>query len=175
MPLAPRHRSLAFLCLLVSACAGSACTRVVVAETALSAKGDGSRQIVSLPNGMDEQVLGVESGALTSEASIASIDGTRVCVDLVLRTWQGTAPEWSLTIESDGYAGEAVDWTPGTCRFAQCVSPEAGFPSHPSDGDERVHVVGDTVCLYASHPPRATLRVVARQGIARLAFEWPMR
>jgi len=129
--------------------------------------------VVRVPNGeSDEKIVGLPRGALTSEASLLTLDQSGACFDVLVRTWTGAGPSWDVHVEVDDVETSSFKWTPRVCApSASCLPPGAYLRGLTSDADDRVLVRGGRLCVRAPNGDAArSIDLHLRQGAAEIVF-----
>lgn len=123
-----------------------------------------------------EQSVGVPASALTSEASLYSLNDGRVCFDVIVRSWSGADGHWRVRLAINGRDVEASGWMPFACKPKDsCLPHDSTVHMIVSDTDPLVSARGSRLCFKNTGVPAYRVRRVtlsATQGGTSLAFRW---
>lgn len=130
---------------------------------------------VATLSALESATIGLPADATFSEASLVSVDGPSLCVDVLLRTWSGAAPEFATRLRVDGTVHSEGSWTLAECALGQCLQPDTRVHTRPTDVDARLHVRGGRLCTTLQHRVdtlERELELELQQGAFSLRFRW---
>lgn len=132
---------------------------------------------VFVPNPVwDDEALDVPASALTSEASLYSLDDQQICFDVIVRSWSGTDGNWRVGLAINGRDVETSGWMPFVCKPSDsCLPRDSTVRQLPSDTDPEVSARGSRLCFKHTGVPAYRVRrvtLLATQGGYSLAFRW---
>lgn len=146
--------------------------------------------VVAVPeNGGSEEVLSLPRGALTSEAALLHADADELCFDVKMRTWQGAARRYKVSLLVDGRELTERETDLGACtpgslepdeparQSLSCLAVDSALGALTTDTLDAVKVRGSRVCLRhngALTKESKEIRLDLAQGAAVFSFRWKL-
>lgn len=124
----------------------------------------------------DDQSVGLPSSALTSEASLYSLNDNQVCFDVLVRSWSGSNGNWRVGLAINGRDVAASGWMPFACKPEDsCLPNDSSVRLLVSDTDPLVSARGSRLCFNHIRVPAYRAKRIAlsaTQGGYTLTFRW---
>ena len=90
---------------------------------------------------------------------------------MLLRTWNGAAPRWDVSLAADGSEVVEATWDAFACEERRCLPPDTFLSAPISDTWPDVKVGGGRICFDGMALDQAQrVALVVRQGAYSLEF-----
>lgn len=173
----------------MAAASGCATYGFVVTPSPLSPLFERPAIVLVPENGGSEEVLSLPHGALTSEAALLKSDPEELCFDVKMRTWQGAARRYHVSLAVDGKEVERREIDLGACTPASlepdepatqslsCLAIDSAIGALSTDTLDSVKVRGSRMCLPHHGGLSSASQLVElelEQGAASFSFRWQL-